>query len=308
MKIGESADQFTAIQTNAAFRRAGVEDALLRPTERLATGLRVNKASDDAASLAIASRISTEATALQQAALNAGQAASALQIADGAMAEINGLLTRMKVLALAGTSENLSDSERALLDTEFQALKEEAGRIAIDTTFRGRHILGDDNAPVIPFSEIGLRVRPGTSGGGALLTLSNNGDTGSAGNFTEFVFQYRSTETVTGVSYTNARITTAGIGAEGGETIAGVTVPVIGSNVDPDDGFIANNGDPLPDGTAGVLVEVTGTDDLDVVFLPGTDGVEFEVELDFTYTPASTGVSETIRFTFGSATVGGISD
>ena len=102
---------------------------LMRPTWRrlpslakLSIGKRVVSARDDAASMAIGSRMNAEVQGLKQAVVNAGQANSMLQIADGAMSTVSDILTRMKVLAVQASSENLGDTERAFLDVEFQAL------------------------------------------------------------------------------------------------------------------------------------------------------------------------------------------
>ena len=207
---------FTDIQTDGLFARADADRRVIRPTERLSSGFRVNRASDDAAGLAVGVRLSTEAQMLEQGVLNAGRTASALQIADGAMSQIGEALTRMKILTIAAGSENLSNAERALLDTEYQNLKDEICRIGVDTTFGGKHILGDSCAPYIPFSRLGLVVRtvtgsptPGAAGLGGLADTGASGNSNGLGDENEFVelqFEYQSTELVTGISYDNASV------------------------------------------------------------------------------------------------------
>ena len=91
---------------------------------------RVVSARDDAASLAIGSRLNSQVQALRQASVNAGQAVSMLQIADGAMAKVNDVLIRMKTLAVQAGSGQLSDTERGMLNTEYQLLVSEVSRIA----------------------------------------------------------------------------------------------------------------------------------------------------------------------------------
>ncbi len=108
---------------------------------KLSAGTRVLSAKDDAASLAIGSRISAEVSALKQASVNAGQAGSMLQIADGAMSTTQDILTRMKTLAVQGASDNLSSTERGMLDTEYQALLSEIDRVADDTEFNGTKLV-----------------------------------------------------------------------------------------------------------------------------------------------------------------------
>jgi flagellin len=108
---------------------------------KLSSGQRVLAAKDDAAALAIGTRLDAEEKALGQAGVNAGQAVSMLQIADGAMARTNDILVRMKTLAVQASSDQLSGTERGMLDDEFQALRDEIDRIADDTEFNGTALL-----------------------------------------------------------------------------------------------------------------------------------------------------------------------
>jgi flagellin len=104
---------------------------------KLSSGTRVVSAKDDAASMAIGSRLQAEVRALTQAAVNSGQAVSMLQVADGAMARANDILMRMKTLAVQSGSGQLSATERGMLDTEYQQLVSEIDRLALDTEFNG---------------------------------------------------------------------------------------------------------------------------------------------------------------------------
>lgn len=108
---------------------------------KLSSGERIVSAKDDAASLAIGSRLAAEVGALGQANANAGQAASMLQIADGSMARANEILIRMKTLAVQAASGQLSNTERSILNSEYQALKQEIIRIGADTEFNGVKML-----------------------------------------------------------------------------------------------------------------------------------------------------------------------
>ncbi|MFN4281215.1 MAG: flagellin [Alphaproteobacteria bacterium] len=108
---------------------------------KLSAGTRVLGAKDDAASLAIGSRLNAEVQAQKQAKVNAGQATSMLQIADGAMSKVNDILVRMKTLAVQAGSGQLSNTERSMLDTEYQALMQEIDRIASDTEFNGTSLV-----------------------------------------------------------------------------------------------------------------------------------------------------------------------
>jgi flagellin len=108
---------------------------------KLSSGQRIVQAKDDAASLAIGSRVAAEVGALKQALINTGQAGSMLQIADGSLANATDILTRMKALAVQASSGQISDTERAMLDTEYQSLKTEITRIGNATSFNGVYML-----------------------------------------------------------------------------------------------------------------------------------------------------------------------
>lgn len=120
--------------------------AMSNSLAKLSSGSRVVSAKDDAASLAIGSRIGSEVAALRQANVNAGQASSMLQIADGAMGTVQDVLTRMKTLSVQAASDNLSSTERGMLDTEYQALLEEIDRVANDTDFNGTKLVQGSTA------------------------------------------------------------------------------------------------------------------------------------------------------------------
>lgn len=132
---------------NVAHRNlASTEMEMSSSLAKLSAGTRVLSSKDDAASMAIGSRITAEVSALKQASTNAGQASSMLQIADGAMGTVGDVLTRMKTLAVQGASDNLSSTERSMLDTEFQSLASEIDRVANDTEFNGTKLVQGSTA------------------------------------------------------------------------------------------------------------------------------------------------------------------
>ncbi len=112
---------------------------------KLSSGSRIPQAKDDAAGLAVGSKLKSEIAGLTQAANNAGQAISLLQIADGALATIGDVLQRMKTLAVQSSSGQLDDSSRALLNQEFTNLKSEIDRVAGLTNFNGTKLLAGQN-------------------------------------------------------------------------------------------------------------------------------------------------------------------
>ena len=113
--------------------------------ERLSTGLRINSAKDDAAGLAISTRMKAEVSGLEMAAKNANDAISMLEVAEGATLEISNMLIRMRELAVQSASGTYSDNDRGALDLEFGALMSEIERIATNTTWNTMSILNGDD-------------------------------------------------------------------------------------------------------------------------------------------------------------------
>ncbi|MEM7243698.1 MAG: flagellin [Acidobacteriota bacterium] len=113
---------------------------------RLATGLRINRASDDAAGLAISSGLRADIRAMDQGIRNANDGISVVQVTEGALEEINSILTRMKELAEQGASDTSGTddgSEKEALQAEVTELISEIDRINASTTFNGRNVLQD---------------------------------------------------------------------------------------------------------------------------------------------------------------------
>ena len=109
--------------------------------ERLSTGKRINTAQDDAAGLAIASKMTSQINSLDQAVRNAGDAISLVQSADGAMIEVTNMVQRMRELAIQAISDTNTSSDRAALNLEFQALSAEISRIGGNTQWNGGNLL-----------------------------------------------------------------------------------------------------------------------------------------------------------------------
>lgn len=97
--------------------------------EKLSTGLRVNRASDDAAGLAVSERLRSQINGLGRAKLNAQDGIALLQIAEGACNEIDAILQRQRELAVQASSDTLTSTDRAYLDLEYRQLSEEIDRI-----------------------------------------------------------------------------------------------------------------------------------------------------------------------------------
>lgn len=108
---------------------------------RLSTGLRINTAADDAAGLAISEKLKSQIRSLSQAERNAQDGNSLLQVAEGAMNEVSGILTRMRELAVQSATDTVGSTERGFLDQEVGALQSELDRLAEVTEFNGAKLL-----------------------------------------------------------------------------------------------------------------------------------------------------------------------
>jgi flagellin len=117
------------------------ERAMSSAMEQLSTGKRINSASDDAAGLAIASRMTSQINGLAQAARNANDAISLVQTADGALTEVTSMLQRMRELAVQAASDTNVSADRTALNQEFTELRSELNRIAQNTQWNGSNIL-----------------------------------------------------------------------------------------------------------------------------------------------------------------------
>lgn len=108
---------------------------------RMASGYRINTASDDAAGLAISENLKAQIRGLNQANRNANDGISLVQVAEGGLAEVTNMLVRLRELGVQAASDTIGDRERGLLDVEYQQLKEEIERVSQVTQFNGTTLL-----------------------------------------------------------------------------------------------------------------------------------------------------------------------
>ncbi len=130
------------VRTNTASIAAATElsrtnTRLGRTLERIASGLRINRAGDDAAGLGVATNLESAVISTQQAIRNANDGISVIQTAESAYDEVTNILQRMRELAVQSSSETLDDDERQYLQDEFIQLNSEIDRIADVTEFNG---------------------------------------------------------------------------------------------------------------------------------------------------------------------------
>lgn len=109
--------------------------------EKLSTGLRITKAGDDAAGLAISEKMRAQIRGMEQAERNVQDGISLVQTAEGALEESGNILQRMRELTVQGANDTLVTEDRDKIDTELKQLGEELGKIADETKFNGQELL-----------------------------------------------------------------------------------------------------------------------------------------------------------------------
>lgn len=162
-----------ALRINTNIASLSAQRALASITERLggsyrrlATGLRISTAADDAAGLAISERLRAQIRSVDQAKRNAADGISLVQTGEGALSEVSNILLRLRELAVQSANGSISSTDRETLDEEFQTLVDEIDRIGRSTEFNGINLL-DGSA-----SSVSFQVGPGTDP--AVNSLSAN--------------------------------------------------------------------------------------------------------------------------------------
>ena len=141
----------TNIQSLAAQRFFGVNSERQKSSlDHLSSGSRINRASDDAAGLAISEKLRGDIRSLRQATRNSNDGISLIQVAEGGMSEISNILIRMRELSIQASSDTIGDTERKFVNKEVQQLKSEVDRISSSTEYDGMKLL-DGNSPPLEF-------------------------------------------------------------------------------------------------------------------------------------------------------------
>lgn len=147
----------STIAANSLMRN---ERAMSTSMERLSTGLRINSAKDDAAGLAISTRMNSQVRGLDQAVRNANDAISLIQTAEGALTEVTNMMQRMRELAVQSSNDTNSADDRSYMNSEFQALATEITRVRNTTEFNNTALL-NGSTPTFTFqigSEAGQTI------------------------------------------------------------------------------------------------------------------------------------------------------
>lgn len=151
------------IMTNEAAmnaqRNLGLTSNRLSSTlEKLSSGSRINRASDDAAGLAISDSLNSTIRSLGQAIRNAQDGSSLIQVFEGGTNEINNMLIRIRELAMQSASDTVGDKERSLINNEVQELKMEIERVSQTTRYAGKTLLNGE-ASTLEF-QVGTENNP----------------------------------------------------------------------------------------------------------------------------------------------------
>ena len=109
--------------------------------EKLSSGLRINRAADDSAGLAISQRLRSQVDGLRMASQNAAQATNMVQTAEGSLNEIHNMLGRMRELAVQAASDTVTSADRASLNAEFASLRDEIDRISKAANYNNKNLL-----------------------------------------------------------------------------------------------------------------------------------------------------------------------
>jgi flagellin len=133
---------YNNVEAQNAHRQLQATNGKLSDTmERLSSGLRINRAADDAAGLAVSEEMRTQIRGMKVASRNALDGVSLVQVADGALSGVNEALQRVRDLAVQAANGTLTDLQRGNLDQEVQSIIAEMARVASDTEFNGVKIL-----------------------------------------------------------------------------------------------------------------------------------------------------------------------
>jgi len=120
------------------------QNSLSKSLEKLSTGLRINRASDDAAGLSVSESLRSRIRGMGRAKANAEDGIALIQIAEGATGEINNILQRMRELAIQSATDTMTTTERGYIDKEFQQLQNEISRISNSASYNGMTLLNGE--------------------------------------------------------------------------------------------------------------------------------------------------------------------
>ncbi len=259
--------------------------------QQLSTGKRINSARDDAAGMAIATRMTHQIRSLNQAVRNAGDAINLIQTAEGATNEITDMLQRMRELAIQAVNDTNDNAQRSYLDLEFQQLKQQIVQIADQTQWNGFPVLTGEagqrvgEMPVFKTTSINqfaeVFVDPTTErnitgkGAGETQTLNLSGVTGTAAatytmdiNGANFQVSFDLNEARTAAHVKDkfeaalkGNATFENMTTDLSQTATGLSITFTAQQKDPADIVISNAGTPLASTTTTTHKLIDGADE-----------------------------------------------
>jgi len=155
----------------------GTQSSFFKAIEQLSSGLRINKAADDAAGMAVSEKLKNQVRGLNQAQRNAQDGVSMLQIAEGALNETHSVLARMRELAVQSANDTLTNSDRLHIQAEVNQLVAEVDRISVSTQFNKASLL-NGTSTTVAFTGLSLKLHigpnnePTTPDGSNEITMS----------------------------------------------------------------------------------------------------------------------------------------
>ena len=181
--------------------------ALDTAMEQLSTGSKINSAADDAAGLAISTRMTSQINGLNMAVKNANDAINMVNTAEGALIEMTNMLQRMRELALQASNGTTDVNDRSYLNSEYQALYAEIDRIADNTEWNGRTILdnsADGNASGFVEFQVGMDTGQVIS-----VDFGNFTNVSGSGTFADFVSAGATAGTISATTTSQAQLTSS---------------------------------------------------------------------------------------------------
>ena len=184
-----------SLALNASDHFATINKNIAKSMSRLSSGYKITSPSDDAAGLAISTKMDSQIRGLGRAALNSNDGVSVIQASEGGMEEIHSILGRMRELAVQASNDVLSEDDRDAIQEEINSLAEELTQIADTTAFNGQKLLNGD------MTRRSLSVDPG-------LKASYIAENVSVGKYElEVTAEAEKAEYPIGLTYSNATVT-----------------------------------------------------------------------------------------------------
>jgi len=169
------------------------QSSLSSSLEKISSGMRINKAGDDAAGLGVATRMDSDNTSLKQAMRNTNDGISMVQTAEGSLQELSNILVRMRELSVQASNETYDSADRSMIQTEMKQLQEEYSRIVTTANFNRKDLLNStDTSFDIQVgihnntqSRISINLNSINASKGAVGLQTVFGSIASAGNLTQ---------------------------------------------------------------------------------------------------------------------------